>query len=305
MHAGGIAWRGPWLHVAATARGLFICHVDDIVRVPDGRRRLAASTVPAGYRYLLPVRFAYEARTDDGHEQLRYSFLSLDRASTPAAARRRRVRARPADPAAGATTRSTRTRCCLAGDEDGASRPLRLDDGGVGHAQGAVLGRRPLLRDDVARPVDARLGVRRPARAHWRRHRWAVPMGPEDIAYWPSRDELWSQTEHPRRRWVFSMRRSRLARLTGSADRSGPRSGRRARTGRRSAPGRRRRPGRPGRAAPCTRRAPRGPWRPSPTTRATSAATSSVSMSRWTRAGVPSPMRCDVEQDRPDRADRR
>ena len=44
----------------------------------------------------------------------------------------------------------------------------------------------------------------------WRRHRWAVPMGPEDLAYWPSRDELWSLSEHPRRRWVFSVRRSRL-----------------------------------------------------------------------------------------------
>ena len=39
-------------------------------------------------------------------------------------------------------------------------------------------------------------------------HRWATPMGPEDIAYWPSTDLLWSVSEHPRRRWVFSMKRS-------------------------------------------------------------------------------------------------
>ena len=43
---------------------------------------------------------------------------------------------------------------------------------------------------------------------HFRRHRWATPMGPEDIAYWPSQDLLWSVTEHPRRRWIFSMKRS-------------------------------------------------------------------------------------------------
>jgi hypothetical protein len=33
-------------------------------------------------------------------------------------------------------------------------------------------------------------------------------MGPEDIAYWPSTDELWSVSEWPRRRWIFSMKRS-------------------------------------------------------------------------------------------------
>ena len=41
-------------------------------------------------------------------------------------------------------------------------------------------------------------------------HRWAMPMGPEDIAYWPSTDRFWSVSEHPRRRWVFSMKRSRF-----------------------------------------------------------------------------------------------
>ena len=37
VHAGGIVWSGPYLHVAATARGLVTCRVDDIMRVPDAR----------------------------------------------------------------------------------------------------------------------------------------------------------------------------------------------------------------------------------------------------------------------------
>ena len=37
VHAGGIVWNGPYLHVAATARGLVTCRVDDIMRVPDVR----------------------------------------------------------------------------------------------------------------------------------------------------------------------------------------------------------------------------------------------------------------------------
>jgi hypothetical protein len=43
---------------------------------------------------------------------------------------------------------------------------------------------------------------------HLRRARFATPMGPEDIAYWPSADLLWSLSEHRGRRWVFAMRRS-------------------------------------------------------------------------------------------------
>ena len=38
--------------------------------------------------------------------------------------------------------------------------------------------------------------------------------GPEDIVYWPETDLLWSVSEHPGRRWVFAMNRSRLLRTT-------------------------------------------------------------------------------------------
>ena len=38
-----------------------------------------------GHRYVLPVRFTYQAFTDEGHEKLRYSFMSLDRRSDPPA----------------------------------------------------------------------------------------------------------------------------------------------------------------------------------------------------------------------------
>ena len=208
IHAGGLAWHGPWLHVAATAAGLFVFHVDDIVRVPE---QAPESVRVAGeeYRYLLPVRFAYEARTDDGHERLRYSFVSLDRASSPPQL------------LAGEYGRGRQTRRLahfaldpdsrfVAPGDDGACRPLRLHDEGIGQTQGVV-------QVDGRYYVTTSHGPWKPGSVHvgvpgaWRSHRWAVPMGPEDLAYWPSRDELWSLSEHPRRRWVFSVRRSRLA----------------------------------------------------------------------------------------------
>ena len=94
--------------------------------------------------------------------------------------------------------------------EDGLARPLMLDDGGVGHAQGAVVARgRYFVTTSHGPWTPGSVYVGRPGQ--WVRRRWALPMGPEDIAYWPERDELWSLSEHPRRRWVFGVPRSRLA----------------------------------------------------------------------------------------------
>jgi hypothetical protein len=39
-----------------------------------------------------------------------------------------------------------------------------------------------------------------------------LPVGPEDISYWPSTDLLWSLTEYPGHRFVFAMRRAQFDR---------------------------------------------------------------------------------------------
>jgi len=94
-------------------------------------------------------------------------------------------------------------------DEAGHSRPVSLDDRGVGHMQGATVvdgtyyvtvsrGRHRLGHLYVGAP-----GALTP-------YRWTLPAGPEDISYWPSRDQLWSLSEHPGRRYVYAMDRRRL-----------------------------------------------------------------------------------------------
>ena len=98
VHAGGLVWCGPWLHVAATGRGFLTCHVDDVLRVPDERAsgdgsRLAVEgdrVSSYGYRYLLPVRFEHRAGLSGRwsslsrpQQRLRYSCLSLDRSAAP------------------------------------------------------------------------------------------------------------------------------------------------------------------------------------------------------------------------------
>ena len=215
VHAGGVVWCGPYLHIAATSRGVITCRTDDLLRVPDDAlgdvRRLALEpdrVSSYGYRYVLPVRFAYRAVTDQGLERLRYSFLSLDRGASPPelvvgeygnSRQTRRLARFPLDPET----------LFLAEGEDGVSRPLVIDDGGVVRTQGAAIAHgRWYLTRSTGEWVPGSIYAGVPG--DFRRYRWATPMGPEDLAWWPSTDLLWSVTEHPRRRWIYSMKRSRF-----------------------------------------------------------------------------------------------
>ena len=201
VHAGGIVWHGDHLHVAGTRRGFCTFRLDDVLRVPRD-----SGLEVFGYRYVLPMRFGYDAVTAEGREQLRYSFLSLDRSTEPH------------ELVAGEygrdemTTRLARyeidpTTGLLRDEEDGAARPLLVDERGIGHMQGAVVVRgRWYLTTSAGR---YRLGsVWSGTPGELRRHRFAVPVGPEDLTYWPSTDMLWSLTEYPGHRYVFAMRRA-------------------------------------------------------------------------------------------------
>jgi hypothetical protein len=215
-HAGGIVWSGPYLHIAATRKGFHTARIGDIIRVPDHLRVADHTRVGRGvdglgtfdYPYVLPVRFSYVASHDEGVEPLRFSFLSIDRSASPwelVAGEYGRGRQ---------TTRLVRfpldpENHHLASDEDGLSRPLLLDDKGEAGMQGATIVNGTWYVTSSRGPAGlGTLYVGEPGR--FRGHRWALPIGPEDISYWPSTDELWSVTEHPWRRWVFAIKRSRL-----------------------------------------------------------------------------------------------
>lgn len=213
IHAGGIVWAGPYLHVAATNRGFVTARVDDVMRVegdddhPDEIGWNGTRVASFGHRYVLPVRQTYQAFTDEGHEKLRYSFMSLDRRSDPPALVAGEYATDP-----DATRRLARYQLDprtwqLATGEDGFSRPLALDEGGVRRMQGAVIaaGRYHVtVSNGPWMPGTVYAGQP----GSMRRHRWVLPMGPEDLTYWPSTDRLWSLTEHPRRRWLVSMDRA-------------------------------------------------------------------------------------------------
>ena len=140
-----------------------------------------------------------------GHDRLRYSFLSLDRSASPTLVAGEYGRGSD-------TTRLARfdldaeSALPRPGD-DGFARPVALDEGGVVQMQGAVVARgryHVTVSHGPWRPGSVYVGQP----GDFTAYPLAVPMGPEDLAYWPSTDRLWSVSEHPRRRWIFSMRRS-------------------------------------------------------------------------------------------------
>lgn len=215
VHAGGIVWHGPYLHVAGTTRGIYSFRLDDILRVYTGgdpgtlRVHDDGRVDSFGYRYVLPVRFRYDAGADDGYEKLRYSFLSLDRSTHPhhlvvgehgGRAMSSRLASYELDP----ETSLLRVRA------DGWARPLSVYDGGVRAMQGAaVVAGKYYVTTSAGRYGRGSLWVGRPGM--FRRFAHVLPVGPEDITYWPSTGQLWSLTEYPGRRYVFTMNRSDFA----------------------------------------------------------------------------------------------
>ncbi len=206
VHAGGIVWSREHLHVGATARGLATCHLGDLMHTGDDEELAARH---GGHRYLLPVRLSHLAGAADGVEPLRYSFLSLDAASG----------ARPPGLVVGEYGRGRSSRRLVRFDLDPASGLPSLDpDGrataslsgdGVPGMQGVVLVDGRHVASVSRGPwVPGSVWVGEPGSLVERR--WELPMGPEDLSYDPGRRELWTVTEHPRRRWVCALEADRF-----------------------------------------------------------------------------------------------
>ena len=197
VHAGGIVWHGPFLHVAGTGRGFFTCRTDDVMRVPAG-----SDHETYGHRYVLPVRLAHRGASEEGVGRLRFSFLTLDRGTDPPSMvvgeygsprQTRRIGRFPIQP----------DTWLPLGDDDGYVRP-EVDDRGVPRMQGvSVVGGEYYVNTSRGPWVPGTVHVGRPG--EFRPYRWATPMGPEDLVWWPESGALWSVSEHPRRRWIFGM----------------------------------------------------------------------------------------------------
>lgn len=175
VHAGGLAWDDGRLWVAATGAGLWVCDLGDVVRTPSG--------------YALPVRQRVSPT-----EPFRFSFVSLEHTEdgTP------RLLAGEYGNA-----RQSHRLLELPGDEGQAV----VTEHGVVRAQGvARVGDRLHLTASHGPWGLGSLWSGQPGRLT--EQRFALPMGPEDLAYDATGRRLWTVTEHPWRRWIVALRRA-------------------------------------------------------------------------------------------------
>ncbi|MCU1407164.1 MAG: hypothetical protein JWQ43_3467 [Glaciihabitans sp.] len=243
VHAGGIAWSGDRLLVAATFGGFREFDLRGILRAESGGM-LARSTGLFGYRYLLPEVARYRPPKADKEDRMRYSFVSLDTDNggvgdiddggggdhiDNGAGDAPGIGASASDVHLGAgdvhlVTGEYST------DNKGHLARLRLAQGrtviddthvpDIPHMQGAV------VRDGTwfvnasrgdKQGGDLWVGV--PGKMT--RHEGVLPIGPEDIAAWPGRNQLWSVTEFPGKRWIYAVEPTRWipGRTSGAGNR--------------------------------------------------------------------------------------
>jgi hypothetical protein len=222
IHAGGIVWHGNRLYVVDTTRGI---RVFDLRQMFDLGRSPAGDTSDAtkigrhgdtyhgfGYRYLLPQVGAWvnaAGPDDDGdfaceeNGAPKFSSIALD------AAERRLVTSEYCRTGAlGRVARWPVDTDDLVAGADGTVRaadarrlPVQQVQGAVSHAGTWYLSRSRGADANgeliAATPgPDGSLRAGEPRRAG---------IGPEDLSYWPGRDELWTVTEHAGRRMLYGV----------------------------------------------------------------------------------------------------
>jgi hypothetical protein len=195
VHAGGIAWSGDRLLVAATFNGLLEFRLSDILSARhgwpfNGRRR------PFGYRHVLPIFARYQA--DDGRaDRMRYSFIALDDPIEPNAGNDLRL-------VAGEFGRHAGLRLARVTLTDVGGRVSATHPSPVAHMQGvAIHDRRWYVTS--SEPGDAPGDLWTGPVDALEKHGGVLPPGPQALCVWPARHELWSVSEVAGRRRLYSI----------------------------------------------------------------------------------------------------
>ena len=208
VHAGGIAVHGDHLFVADTLFGFRVFRLADLMRLP-GRPRL-------GYSHVLPQLTAFRVPLRAGLRRLRHSFLSVGQGDggpvlVVGEYRRQgrgspRLARYPLDGRTGLPAVDGRGRCA----------PSEVHRGQPPRMQGtAVHGSTWFVTASAGEENLGDLYVGTPGA--FERHRRVLPMGCEDLAWSRPGEELWCVSEHPGRRWVFSIPVTRWIRPSRAA----------------------------------------------------------------------------------------
>jgi hypothetical protein len=212
VHAGGMFWYGHYLYVASTSAGFRVFDMRHLWQTsasdgaaiglqPDG------SYQAYGYKYVLPQVLTYARSTSGGYANLTFSFVALDRTSTPDSI----VVGEYASPGTG--TRLVRfpidyTTRLLTTAADGYAHGSQAYDVSVTSMQGAtaINGKFYLSTSDGS-GNKGDLATFSPGGSVVM-HTDTLPIGPEDLSYWAAKNQLWSLTEYAGSRSVFAVRAS-------------------------------------------------------------------------------------------------
>ncbi|HEY6740027.1 MAG TPA: hypothetical protein VI076_14380 [Actinopolymorphaceae bacterium] len=212
IHAGGMFWYGYYLYVADTSNGFRVFDMRHIWRVTTGDKNKIGlqsdGTYHAhDYKYVLPQAFRYLDSTTNGVAQLRFSFASLDRTSTPDSV----IVGEYGNPGSG--TRLVRfpidyTNRLLKVSADGYVHATEAHTVSVTSMQGAtaVDGKFHISTSDgQSNKGDYATFV---PGGSVRMYTDTLPVGTEDLSYWGPRDQMWGLSEYPNQRNVFAIRAS-------------------------------------------------------------------------------------------------
>jgi hypothetical protein len=212
VHAGGIFWYGHYLYVADTWGGFRVFDTRHIWKVSTGDKRKIGRQSDGSYHahdyaYALPQALTFAASTIGGYPDLRYSAVSLDRTSSPQSV------IVPEYNANGTGTRVVRYPI------DESTLLLKPSDDGYVHSTEAYRVDIPSMQGAtaIARKfyVSSSRGKNTQGSVYTftktsgpKEHPRALPRGPEDLSYWPSKDQLWTLAEHPGNRSVLAIKAS-------------------------------------------------------------------------------------------------
>ncbi|MET4580775.1 hypothetical protein ABIE21_000265 [Conyzicola nivalis] len=197
VHAGGIVIAGDRLLVSATLGGIREFRLGDLVRAPS-RGLLRRSAGPFGYRYLLPEFASHRPPKDADAGRMRYSFIAAETST------REEHEAEVLRIVAGEYAKHDRRRLARLSVRGDVTTIDETHVPGIAEMQGvAVHDGRWFVNASRGDKLGADLWVGTPDAMV--RHEGVLPPGPEDLAVWPERGELWSVTEFPGKRWIYAV----------------------------------------------------------------------------------------------------
>lgn len=217
VHAGGIIVYGHLLYVVDTWNGFRVFDLRHVWRVDTtdpttvGRAE-DGSYHGYGHAYVLPQSVAYLSSTVDEVAPLRYSCCGLDRSGRTPSIVVAEYNVEGEDQT-GAGARVVRFPLDCDGPTFAVARDgqvhgteayqvfVRSVQGGVAHG-----GRFFLSRSNGASNYSGLVTFTADAAPVLASE--SMPIGTEDLSYWPGRDEVWTLCEHPGKRYVLAVRAS-------------------------------------------------------------------------------------------------